>query len=143
MLAAMKPRIAQLVLAACLLPAAAAAQTVTLDQGGKAVRIAVGEAAVLPADFPVDIPLPAPHAVLRVQHSGATTTVSIEAPGTVDDAAARFDAGMRAQGWIAARVNVPPVGRAQAWEKDRRAVVAWWQPSATGVQVQLELLPPR
>lgn len=139
----MKPHTAQLMLAACLLPAVAAAQTVTLNQGGKDVRIAVGDAAVLPADFPGDIPLPAPHTVLRVQHSGATTTVAVEAPGTVDDAAARFDAGMRAQGWIAARVNAPKAGRAQAWEKDRRAVVAWWQPSAAGVQVQLELLPPR
>jgi hypothetical protein len=143
MLPGMRPRSAQLLIAACLLPAVAAAQTVTLNQGGKEVRIAVGEAASLPADFPQDIPLPAPHAVLRVQHGGATTTVALEALGTVDDAAARFDAGMRAQGWVAARVNVPAAGRAQAWEKDGRAVVAWWQPSAAGVQVQLELLPPR
>lgn len=143
MLPGMKPRAARLMLSACLLPAIAAGQTVTLNQGGRDVRIAVGDAAVLPADFPVDIPLPEPHAVLRVQRSGATTTVAVEAPGTVDDAAGRFDAGMRAQGWTAAPVNAPTVGRAQAWEKDRRAVVAWWQPSATGVQVQLELLPPR
>jgi hypothetical protein len=135
-------------LAACLpvawlLPAPATAQTVTLNQGGKDVRIAVGDAASLPADFPQDIPLPEPHAIVRVQRAGAATTVVIETPGTVEGVAAWFDAGMRAHGWTRARVKAPQAGVAQAWERERRAVVAWWQPSANGVQVQLELLPPR
>jgi len=38
-------------------------------------------------------------------------------------------------------VRRPPSGRAQAWEKDGRAVVAWLTPAEAGVRMQLELLP--
>lgn len=148
----MKPRRALpacIALAAALAAAAgwspgAAAQTVTLNQGGKDVRISIGGEAVLPADFPADIALPQPHAVARVQRSGAATTVELALTGTtVDDTAARFGAGMLAAGWKAARVRRPAEGIAQAWEKAGRAVVAWVAPAPAGVRMQLELMPRR
>ncbi len=123
-------------------PAGAAAQTVTLNQGGKDVRISIGGEAALPADFPPDIALPQPHAVVRVQRSGASTTVELDVPGTtVDAAAARFRARMLAAGWTSAAVRPPAEGLAQAWEKPGRAVVAWMAPAPAGVRMQLELLP--
>jgi hypothetical protein len=141
----MKPRLACLLVVcmpvACLLPAIAAGQTVTLKQGGEAVRIAVGDAAALPADFPKDVPLPEPHAIVRVQSGdGTTSTLMLEAPLPVDEAARRFRAGMLAQGWTAASVRAPAAGQAQAWEKSGRAVVAWLQPSPDGMRMQLQLL---
>jgi hypothetical protein len=131
------------VLLAAFSPGAdAAGQTVSLNQGGKDVRIAVGEAAVLPADFPKDIALPEPRTLVRVQRSGEVATVELETPGTVDDADAKFRAAMLEAGWTAAAVQPPLSGRAQAWVKDRRAVVAWLAPAvAGGVRLQLELLP--
>jgi hypothetical protein len=126
-------------------PAAAAGQTVSLNQGGQAVRIAVGEAAVLPADFPADVALPEHHAVVRVERTGTATTVEVEAPGNVDDEAARFRERMTSAGWTAARIRAPATapGQAQAWEKDQRAVVAWVSPAPAGVRLQVELLPRR
>lgn len=120
---------------------AAAGQTVTLNQGGKNVRIAIGGEAELPADFPKDIALPQPYTVVRVHRSGADTTVDVETPATsVDAAAATFRAGMLAAGWSAATVRPPATGTAQAWEKDGRALVAWIAPVPGGVRMQLELL---
>lgn len=131
-----------LLLAAFAPGADAAGQTVSLNQGGKDVRITVGDAAVLPADFPKDIALPEPRTLVRVQRTGALTTVEVEARGTVDDEAGRFRAGMQAAGWTAARVRQPATGQAQAWEKDQRAVVAWLKATDAGrVRLQLELLP--
>lgn len=136
------PVSACLALALVVGAAGAAGQTVTLNQGGKDVRIAIGDAAALPAAFPADIALPQPHTVVRVQRSGAAMTVDVETPAaTVDEAAARFRADMLAAGWTAAAVRRPPSGRAQAWEKDGRAVVAWLTPAEAGVRMQLELLP--
>ena len=133
-----------MLLAAFAPGADAAGQTVSLNQGGKDVRIAIGDAAVLPADFPKDIALPEPHAVVRVQHGGGVATVEVETPGSVDDAAAKFRTAMLAAGWTAAPVRAPASGLAQAWVKDRRAVVAWLAPAvAGGVRMQLELLPQR
>jgi hypothetical protein len=133
-----------LAVAAAGLSAGATAQTVTLNQGGKDVRIAIGGEAALPADFPGDVALPQPHTVVRVQHSGAVTTVELDVPGaTVDDAAARFRADMLAAGWTAAAVRRPAEGRGQAWEKTGRAVVAWLAPAPAGIRMQLELLPQR
>lgn len=123
----------------------AAAQTVTLNQGGKDVRISIGGEAVLPADFPSDVALPQPHAVVRVQRSGASTTVELAVPGaTAEAVSARFRADMLAAGWAAATVRRPADGLAQAWEKAGRAVVAWVAPApAGGVRMQLELVPQR
>lgn len=132
-----------MLLAAFAPGADAAGQTVSLNQGGKDVRIAIGDAAVLPADFPKDIALPEPHAVVRVQHGGGVATVEVETPGNVDDVAAKFRAAMQAAGWTAAAVRSPASGQAQAWEKGQRAVVAWLVPVAGGVRMQLELLPQR
>lgn len=149
MLPGMKPRRAPtactlLALAAAGVSAGAAGQTVTLNQGGQGVRIAIGGEAALPADFPRDIVLPQPHTVVRVQHAGASTTIELDVPGaTFDDAAERFGADMLAAGWTAAAVRRPPEGRGQAWEKAGRALVAWFAPAPAGVRVQLELLPQR
>lgn len=130
-----------LLLAALAIPANSVGQTVTLNQGGRDMRIAIGDAAVLPADFPPDIALPQPHAIARVQRSEARILLEIEAPGPLDDAAGRFDADMQAAGWVAAAMRQPPSGIAKAWEKDARAVLAWWTPTADGVHLQLELRP--
>ena len=131
---------------ACLALAATAgagAQTVSLNAGGKQVRIAVGEDAVLPADFPKDVALPADAKLSRVQHAGASTTLEFTAPGEPAAAVADLDARMRADGWEQASVRVPDGIRAQAWEKDRRAVIAWAVPDDAnphGVRVQVKLV---
>jgi len=122
---------------------AALAQTVTLNTGGRDVRITVGEAAALPGDFPPDVPLPDGYALVQVQHAGDTTTIEADVPGELDAVAARLGERLQAEGWRPARVGAPPAGRAQAWEKDRRAVVAWLKPAAAGVRMQLQLRPRR
>jgi len=128
-------------LAALALPATAAAQTVSLNQGGRDVRIAIGDAAALPADFPADVPLPSPRTMLSVERSDGRTTLVIVAPGTVEEQAERLRSGMQAQGWRAAAFAAPPTGQGQAWEKDARAVLAWLQPAdAGGTRIQLQLL---
>lgn len=131
---------AGLAFAMAAFPPGATGQTVTLNQGGKDVRITIGGEAELPADFPKDIALPQPYAVVRVHRSGADTTVEVETAATsVDAAAATFRAGMRTAGWTAATVRRPATGTAQAWEKDGRALVAWIAPAPAGVRMQLEL----
>lgn len=128
-------------LAALLMPASPAAQTVTMNRGGKDLRITVGDAAALPADFPTDVSLPSVHTVVRVDRSEGDTTVVLATPGTVEDEAARFRAGMLADGWTAAALVPPPTGLGQAWVKGERAVLAWLTPAdAGGVRVQLRLL---
>jgi len=130
-----------LVLAPCV---PASAQTVSLNLGGRAMRITAGDAAALPADFPADVALPDGHAVVQVQHAGEEITVETDAPGDVDTVLARLRERMRAAGWNAAKVARPADGQAQAWEKERRAVVAWVKPAVDGgVRVQLQLLPKR
>lgn len=124
-------------------PLCGAGQTVSLDQGGQQVQIAVGESAVLPADFPNDVVLPDGHALTRVQRSGTTTVIELDAPGGLDAVAARFDERMEADGWAAVAMGQPAAGHARAWEKDARAAVAWLMPTAAGVHLQLQLLPRR
>lgn len=129
------------VLVALLFAAGAAAQTVTMNRAGKDVRITVGDAASLPADFPADVAMPLVHTVLRVDRSGGDTTVVVATPGTLEDEAARFRAGMLADGWTAAALVPPATGLGQAWVKGERAVLAWWTPAdAGGVRLQLRLL---
>ena len=146
MLAGMKPRllpVACALLAALSAPSGAAGQTVTLHRAGEDVRITVGDAAALPADFPPDVALPTTYTVVRVEHSGDGTTVVVATPGTVEDVAGRFHAGMVAAGWKAAAGAPPPVGIGQAWTKRPRAVVAWIKAGdAGGAQLQLQLLGP-
>ena len=136
-------RFLPLLLLCLALPLAAAAQTVSVNTGGGNVRIALGEAAVLPDDFPQDVALPRPHAIVQVRRSEAATTVEADVPGNVEAVLEAMRARMEADGWHAARMAQPPIGRASAWEKDRRAVVAWVQPAADGVRLQLQLLPRR
>ncbi len=130
-----------MLLAAFVLPASATAQTVTMNRGGQDLRITVGDAATLPADFPADVPLPPVHTVVRVERSDGDTTVVVATPGTVEDEAARFRAGMLADGWTAAALVPPATGQGQAWVKGERAVLAWLTPAdAGGVRVQLRLV---
>ncbi len=146
MLAGMKPRLlpaACALLAALSAPAGAAGQTVTLHRAGEDVRITVGDVAALPADFPGDVALPTTYTVVRVEHGGDSTTVVVATPGTVEDVAARFRAGMIAAGWRATAVARPPIGIGQAWTKRPRAVIAWIKAGdAGGAQLQLQLLAP-
>ena len=129
------------VLVALVLPAGAAAQTVTMNRAGKDVRITVGDAAALPADFPADVPLPSVHTLLRVDRSDGDTTVVVATPGIVEDEAERFRAAMLAGGWTAAALLPPATGQGQAWVKGKRAVLAWWTPAdAGGVRLQVRLL---
>jgi hypothetical protein len=120
-----------------------AAQTVSLNAGGEQVRIKVGDAAVLPADFPADIALPQPHVLTRVQRSAQQTMLELDTSGGLDAVATRFRAGMLANGWAPARVVQPAAGSAQAWEKEGRAVIAWLAAGTAGVHLQLQLLPRR
>lgn len=130
-------------LAALSAPSGAAGQTVTLHRAGEDVRISVGDVAALPADFPSDVALPTTYTVVRVEHSTGSTTVVVATPGTIEDVASRFGAGMIAAGWKAGVVAPPPTGIGQAWKKRPRAVVAWVKPGdAGGVQLQLQLLAP-
>ena len=129
------------VLVALAFAAGAAAQTVTMNRAGKDVRITVGDAAALPADFPADVAMPLVHTVLRVDRSEGDTTVVVATPGALEDEAARFRAGMLADGWTAAALVAPATGLGQAWVKGERAVLAWWTPAdAGGVRLQLRLL---
>lgn len=120
-------------------PLCAAGQTVSLNTGGEHVRITVGESAVLPADFPKDVPLPESHVLARVQREGASTTLELETPGSVASVDARLREGMQANGWVPAAVLPAAGGQARAWEKDARAVVAWLVPVDAGVRLQLQL----
>jgi hypothetical protein len=127
-----------------LVPCAQApAQTVSLNVGGRPVRIDTGDAAVLPGDFPPDVALPDRHVVVQVKRAGSQVTVDTEAPGDIEAVLSRLRERMLASGWVAAKVVQPPTGQAQAWEKEHRAVVAWVTPAASGVRVQLRLLPRR
>ncbi len=138
---AMRMLPACLALVAFVLPAFSAAQTVTMNRGGRDVRITVGDAAALPADFPGDVPLPPVHTVVRVDRSDGDMTVVVVAPGAVEVAAGRFRARMLAGGWTAAALVPPATGQGQAWVKGERAVLAWWTPAdAGGVRLQLRLL---
>src|SRR5690606_37515427 len=141
--AAMRPARPALLLLPALLAAMAAtganAQTVTLNAGDTQVRIAVDDAATLPADFPADVALPERYELARVERSGAGTTLVLDLPGAIDAAADGFATGMRANGWHEATVVAPATGRAQAWEKDERAVVAWIAPGPAGARLQLQL----
>jgi hypothetical protein len=121
----------------------APAQTVSLHANGREVRITAGDAAALPADFPADVALPQPHVVAQVRRIGAATTVEADAPGDVAAVLSQLRERMQASGWTTAKMAQPPVGQAQAWEKDHRAVVAWVRPAASGVHLQLQLLPGR
>ena len=113
-----------------------------MNRGGQALRIAVGTAATLPADFPVDVPLPSTYTVTRVERSDASTTVVVATPGTVEAEAARLRDGMLASGWRVAALVPPQTGIGQAWVKEQRAVLAWMTPGdAGGVRLQLRLLP--
>jgi hypothetical protein len=135
--------LAAAVLAAASIAAPGAiAQTVSLKQGGQKVRITIGNQAKLPADFPADIALPDGYALARVKRAGASTTLGFDAPGDVDVAAMDLESRMQANGWHAANVMAPGQGRAQAWEKDARVLIAWFRPATNGgVHVQLELRP--
>ena len=137
------PLALSLAVLAVLASARATAQVVTLDTASGQVRIAIDEAASLPPDFPADVPLPGGYALARVDRSGAGTTLTMDAPGEVGAIAAAMASGMRANGWQAAPVTAPPGGEAQAWEKDVRAVLAWFVPGEAGTRVQLELSPRR
>lgn len=125
------------------LPLCAAGQTVSLNAGGEQLRIAVGTAAALPADFPADVALPRPHVLTRLERSQARMTVELDTPGDPGTVAAALQARMRADGWREAPVSQPGSGIARAWEKDARAVVAWASPGAAGVRLQLQLQPRR
>lgn len=136
----MEPRCLCLLALLLAAPSWAAGQTVSLNTGGEQVRIAVGESAALPADFPRDVGLPEGHALTQVKRSGTATVIELDAPGKLDDVAARFRERMEAAGWTAAAIAQPAAGHAQAWEKDGRAVVAWLAPTDAGVHLQLQLL---
>jgi ligand-binding sensor domain-containing protein len=137
----MKPRHPCLLAFLLAAPLCAAGQTVSLNTGGKQVRITIGASATLPADFPPDVALPDGHALTQVKRSGTTTVIELDAPGELEAVAARFRERMQANGWTAVAIAQPAAGRAQAWEKDARAVVAWLAPADAGVRLQLQLLP--
>lgn len=133
-----------LLLAASLgAPLCAAAQTVSLNTGAGQVRIKVGDAAVLPEDFPADVVLPQPYVLTRVQRSDQERMVELDTSGDPGIVAEQFRAGMLVNGWTPARIVQPATGSAQAWEKETRAVVAWLAPGPAGVHLQLRLLPRR
>ena len=138
-----RPLLFSLALLAGIVPAVANAQVVTLTTGDRQVRIAVDEAATLPADFPADIALPGQYTLARVERSGNDTMLALDLPGGIDSAAAELAARMRADGWREARTVPPATGRAQAWEKDERAVIAWLAPAPAGTRLELRLLPRR
>lgn len=131
--------------------ASAGAQTVSLNSGGKQIRIAIGGAATLPEDLPQDVALPAAATLVRVQRDSGSTTLEFSAADSPDAAIADLDARMLAGGWRKAAVATPGMGRAQAWEKDARAVIAWATPEdaapqagdvmdAQRVRIQLQLI---
>jgi hypothetical protein len=125
------------------MPLCASAQTVSLTAGGKQLRIKVGEAAALPADFPADVVLPQPCVVTRVERSDQETSLELDTPGELGAIAEQFRAGMLVNGWVPAPVRQPATGNAQAWEKDTRVVIAWLTPGPAGVHLQVQLLPQR
>lgn len=133
------PRLA--VLAIALPPAfAVPAQTVSLQRAGEQVTILVGGAAILPADFPGDVFLPAAATLVRVESLGQDRVVveftSDEAPDALAAACAR---SMAEAGWSRATVEPVAGAHAQAWEKDERAVLvaAWAEAGVTRLRLQL------
>ena len=108
-----------------LAPAAAGAQTVSLRTGGKSMQIRVGDAAVLPADVPRDVPLPEGGQLVRVQRSGASTLLTYAQPGEPAAIVAALDGRLRADGWRPARVKAPAEGTALAWTNEQRVLIAW------------------
>lgn len=132
-------RAATLALCAGGFVANAAAQTVTMNTGGEHFRIKVGDAAVLPSDFPADVVLPQPNVLVQIQRSNTDLMVELDAPGTPESVANQIRAGMLVNGWTAASVVAPAGGSAQAWEKDTRSVLVWLIPGPAGVRLQLRL----
>lgn len=130
----------RLALPLCLALSTANAQVVTLNTGGKQVEISVEDAARLPADFPADVALPEHYVLARVERSDGSTTLALDLSGDIDAIGSELASRMRASGWRAAPVARPATGRAQAWEKDGRAVISWLAPGPAGPHLQLQLL---
>jgi len=125
-------------------PGPAAAQTVTVSTPEGDMRIQVGDAASLPADFPGDVWLPEAQSLQRVERAGGTTTLTFDAAAGDGVLVGDYERRMHTAGWTAARVAQPASGCARAWEKDGRAVVAAFSGNAAGgTRVRLQLLPRR
>lgn len=123
--------------------AGAGAQTVSLKTGGERVSITVGDATAIPADFPTDVALPADAKLVRTERTGTSTVLEFSTTNDVATNLADLDARLRAGDWQPARVRALPGLRAQAWEKDQRALIAWASeaPGAQGAHVWLRLVP--
>jgi hypothetical protein len=136
------PALTCLLLLSCALPLAA--QTVTVRQGGADLKIAVGDAAVMPAGFPADVFVPQDARLLRVERAGDDRlTLGFACGGTPAALAASARDAMLRQGWRQARVAAPAGALAQAWEKDARAVVILAEADGDGSRLTLQLLPRR
>ena len=122
------------------LSSVAAAQTVTLGKGGKQVTIAIGDDAKLPADFPADVFLPANADLQRVQQvDDDALMLELHAAAAPDSIADQYAAAMVVAGWTGARVAPVPGAIAQAWEKDRRAVLVVAAAEGAGTRLRLQL----
>jgi len=141
----MRPTLlSRLAVLAIAVPAAFAvpAQTVSLQRAGEQVTILVGGAAILPADFPGDVFVPAAATLVRVESLGQDRVVveftGDEAPDALAAACAR---SMAEAGWSRAAVEAVAGAQVQAWEKDERAVLVAVSAQAGATRLRLQLLP--
>ena len=116
------------------------AQTVSMGSGQERVTIRVGDAAVLPADFPHDVFLPPAARLQRVQQDAdGARLLEFAVSGAPDVTADEYAKAMAAAGWTPARVAPVANARVFAWEKDHRALVLMLLPAADGASMHLQL----
>ena len=139
------PACLSLLLVAVLAPAAPAhGQTVSLNRGGEEVTIAVGSAAMLPADFPDDILVPPAARLVRVEQPGdGRLLLDFTVAGTPQATADTYAAAMAVSGWTRAVVAPVDGAQVQAWEKAARAVLVVASAQGDGSHLRLQLLPRR
>ena len=129
---------------------AATGQKVDVDQdGGKVtfqtdkgeMKIASGDDASLPMDFPHDVYLPAGYKVQSAMEMPGAVIVEVDAPGRVPALFADASKQMQARGWKQT-MAMQQAGDAQmlGFEKaNRSAVVSLYDNDGNGVKVGLQL----
>ena len=114
---------------------------VTVKTGQGEMRISRGDAAILPPDFPKDLPLPHGYKVMESLAMAGNTVLALDAPGKVPAVAAQARDAMRAHGWKeTTAMEQSDDTRIYVYEKDgRHANLGFYDNQQGGVRVGVQL----